>query len=181
VCLSPTLTQAALTAFVNCSKRLRVYCCSSDRYDGVTVPLTVHIGRTCCKVLTPVETQSRRGDAAAMGAHGTCEEALANVASFASASQASKSSSKHSSSKSSKHKSHKKHKKSKDKAKDKKGTHNKHKKASHSSSSEDSSDGEGHPVDLTTQLAHGRQAARVTRRILAEYPDMRGDLREVSV
>ncbi len=118
-----------------------------------------------------------------MGAHGTLEEALANVASFATASQASKSSgSKHSSSKSSKHKSHKKHKKSrdrsKDSSKDKKASHKKRKKAG--SSSDESSDDAQH-IDLSTQLAKGREAARVTRRILTEYSDMRADLREVLV
>ena len=34
--------------------------------------------------------------------------------------------------------------------------------------------------DLSTQLARGREAVRITRRILSEYPDMRADLREVS-
>lgn len=116
-----------------------------------------------------------------MGAHGTLEEALASVASFATASQASKSS-KHSSSKPvSKHKSHRKHKKSKDKSKDKKALHKKHKKATHNSSSSGSSDDEAHQVDLSTQLAKGREAARVTRQILTEYPDMRADLREVLI
>lgn len=116
-----------------------------------------------------------------MGAHGTLEEALANVASFATASQVSKSSgSKHLSSKSSKHKTHKKHKKSKDKSKEKKGTHKKHRKIDQGSSSEGSSDDEGHPLDLNTQLARGREAARITRRILTEYPDMRADLRQVA-
>jgi hypothetical protein len=119
-----------------------------------------------------------------MGAHGTLEEALANVASFATASQASKSSgSKHSSSKISKHKSHKKHKKSKDRSKDiskdKKASHKKHKKAS--SSSDESSDDAAQHIDLSTQLAKGREAARVTRRILTNYSDMRADLREVLV
>ncbi|KAL0031255.1 hypothetical protein WJX77_011655 [Trebouxia sp. C0004] len=90
-----------------------------------------------------------------MGAHGTLEEALANVASFATASQASKASgSKHSGSKSSKHKSHKKHKKSKDRSKD---------------------------ISKDTKASHQkrREAARVTRRILTEYSDMRADLREL--
>lgn len=112
-----------------------------------------------------------------MGAHGTLEEALANVASFATASQAKDSSSKHSSSRSSKHKTHKK---SKDKSKDKKGSHKKHKKKVQQSSSEDSSSDEGQQPDLSTQLARGREAVRITRRILSEYPDMRADLREVS-
>ncbi|KAA6418637.1 MAG: hypothetical protein FRX49_11462 [Trebouxia sp. A1-2] len=117
-----------------------------------------------------------------MGAHGTLEEALANVASFATASQASKSSgSKHSSSKSSKHKSHKKHKKSqdgsKDSSKNKKASHKKRKKAS--SSSDESSGDDAQHIDLPTQLAKGREAARVTRRILTEYSDMRADLREL--
>lgn len=116
-----------------------------------------------------------------MGAHGTLEEALANVASFATASQAKSSSSKHSSSKSSKHKSQKKHKKSKDKSKDKKSSHKKHKKRGGESSSEDSSSDEGQQPDLNTQLAKGREAARITRRILSEYPDTRADLREVSI
>lgn len=115
-----------------------------------------------------------------MGAHGTLEEALANVASFATASQAKDSSSKHSSSRSSKHKTQKKHKKSKDKSKDKKGSHKKHKKKVQQSSSEDSSSDEGQQPDLSTQLARGREAVRITRRILSEYPDMRADLREVS-
>ena len=119
-----------------------------------------------------------------MGAHGTLEEALANVASFATASQASKSSgSKHSSSKSSKHKSHKKHKKSKDRSKDiskdKKASHKKRKKSS--SSSDESSGDDAQHIDLSTQLAKGREAARVTRRILTDYSDMRADLREVLV
>ena len=116
-----------------------------------------------------------------MGAHGTLEEALANVASFATASQAKSSSSKHSSSKSSKHKTQKKHKKSKDKSKDKKSSDKKHKKKGEESSSVDSSSDEGQPPDLNTQLAKGREAARITRRILSVYPDMRADLREVSV
>ncbi|DBB10067.1 TPA: hypothetical protein ACH3X3_001657 [Trebouxia sp. C0006] len=116
-----------------------------------------------------------------MGAHGTLEEALANVASFATASQASKSSgSKHSSSKTSKHKSHKKHKKSKDRSKDiskdKKASHKKRKKSS--SSSDESSGNDAQHIDLSTQLAKGREAARVTRRILTDYSDMRADLRE---
>lgn len=114
-----------------------------------------------------------------MGAHGTLEEALANVASFATASQAKDPSSKHSSSRSSKHKTQKKHKKSKDKSKDRKGSHKKHKKKLEESSSEDSSSDE-HQPDLSTQVARGREAVRITRRILSEYPDMRADLREVS-
>ena len=114
-----------------------------------------------------------------MGAHGTLEEALANVASFATASQARTSSSKHSS-KSSKHKTQKKHKKSKDKSKDKKGSHKKHKKRPEASSSADNSSDDGQQPDLNTQLAKGREAARIIRRILCEYPDMRADLREVS-
>ena len=112
-----------------------------------------------------------------MGAHGTLDEALANVASFASASHSSRSSTdKHPGSK---HKSHKKHKKSKDKAKDKKGTHKKRKRSKHSST-DDSSDDETQHVDLETQLAKGREAVRIARRILAEYSEMRGDLREVA-
>ena len=114
-----------------------------------------------------------------MGAHGTLEEALANVASFATASQSKSSGHKHSSSKSSKHKTQKKHKKSKDKSKDKKGSHKKRKKNDESSPEDSSSDGGQHP-DLYTQLAKGREAARLTRRILSEYPDMRADLREVT-
>ena len=115
-----------------------------------------------------------------MGAHGTLEEALANVASFATANQAKSSSSKHSSSKSSKHKTQKKHRKSKDKSKDK-SSHKKHKKKVEESSSGDSSSDEGQAPDLNTQLAKDREAARITRRILSEYPDMRADLREVSL
>ena len=114
-----------------------------------------------------------------MGAHGTLEQALASVASFNTASQASKSSSsKHSSSKSSKHKAQKKHRKHKDKSKDRKGSRRKHARSGRASSSDDSSD-EEQQVDLNTQLNKGREAARLTRRILSEYPDMRADLREV--
>lgn len=113
-----------------------------------------------------------------MGAHGTLEEALTNVASFATASQAGSSGHKHSSSKSSKHKTQKKHKKSKDKSKDKKALHKKRKRTADVSSPEDSSSDEGQRPDLNTQLAKGREAARLTRRILSEYPDMRADLRE---
>lgn len=124
-----------------------------------------------------LSTQRKTGPGA-MGAHGTLEEALANVASFATASQARSPGHKHSSSKSSKHKTQKKHKKSKEKSKDKKASHKKRKRAA-DESPEDSSNDEGQQPDLSTQLAKGREAARITRHILSEYPHMRGDLREV--
>ena len=114
-----------------------------------------------------------------MGAHGTLEEALNNVASFRSASRTDHDVASRSS-KSSKHKSHKKHKKSKEKIKDKKDGSKRHKKqkrsSSPSSSEEDDSEA---PVDLQTQLAKGREAVRITRSILFAHPDMRSDLREV--
>ena len=113
-----------------------------------------------------------------MGAHGTLDDALANVASFASASIASSSLSDRTTNK---HRSNNKHKKAKDKAKDKKDTHKKHKKHKHSSASGSSFDDEVKELDLDTQLAKGREAARITRRILLQYPDMRADLRQVDI
>lgn len=110
-----------------------------------------------------------------MGAHGTLEEALSNVASFRDASNGDQ---KPASSKSSKHKSHKKHKKSTDKAKDKKDQKKKHRRSKHSSSS-DSDEHTIPAISRQTELAKGREAVRITRFILANYPEMRSDLREV--
>lgn len=115
-----------------------------------------------------------------MGAHGTLEEALNNVANFRSASRTDQSVASKSSGKSSKHTSHKKRKKSKDKIKEKKEKSKKHKKQRRSSSpSSSEEDDVDLPADLQTQLAKGRESARLTRGILAAYPDMRSDLRKV--
>lgn len=114
-----------------------------------------------------------------MGAHGTLEQALGNVASFRDACNADRDSLSKGSSKSSKHKSHKKHKKSKEKSQDKKDGSKKHKRSKHSSSS-DSDDNPAHVMDRQTELAKGREAVRITRFILAKHPEMRSDLREVS-
>lgn len=110
-----------------------------------------------------------------MGAHGTLEEALSNVANFRDASNGDQ---KPASSKSSKHKSHKKHKKSTDKAKDRKDQKKKHRRSKHSSSP-DSDEHLIPAISRQTELAKGREAVRITRFILANYPEMRSDLREV--
>ena len=114
-----------------------------------------------------------------MGAHGTLEQALNNVASFRDASSTDRDVASKGSSKSSKHKSHKKHKKSKDKGKDRKDGSKKHKRPKDISSSDSEDNVHGPGLDLQTQLAKGREAVRVTRFILATYPEMRSDLRQV--
>ena len=114
-----------------------------------------------------------------MGAHGTLEQALSNVASFRDASSTDRDVASKGSSKSSKHKSHKKHKKAKDKGKDRKDASKKHKRSKDNSSSDSEDNFHGPGVDLQTQLAKGREAVRVTRFILAKYPEMRSDLRQV--
>lgn len=114
-----------------------------------------------------------------MGAHGTLEQALSNVASFRDASSTDRDIASKGSSKSGKHKSHKKHKKSKDKSKDKKDGSKKHKKSKHSSSSDSEEDAQTPALSQQAQLAKGREAVRVTRFILATYPEMRSDLRQV--
>lgn len=114
-----------------------------------------------------------------MGAHGTLEQALNNVASFRDASSTDRDVASKGSSRSSKHKSHKKHKKSKDKGKDKKDGSKKHKRPKDISSSDSEDNIHGPGLDLQTQLAKGREAVRVTRFILAKYPEMRSDLRQV--
>lgn len=110
-----------------------------------------------------------------MGAHGTLEQALANVSAFHDAADQldSPPDKPHKSSK----------RKRKDKSKDKhrkKSKKSKHKRkhaSSDSSSSDDGSDDEA----LTTSelLARGKQACETLRGILIAYPSARAELREV--
>ncbi len=117
-----------------------------------------------------------------MGAHGTCEEALANVSAFRDAANQLDNPPPEKRHKSSKRK---RKDKSKDKHRKKHKKSSKHKRFKHtaasSSSSGSSSDDnrEDAPLSTTEQLARGKQACETLRHILIEYPAARAELREV--
>lgn len=111
-----------------------------------------------------------------MGAHGTLEQALANVSAFRDAADQldAPPDKPHKSSK----------RKRKDKSKDKhrkKRKKSKHKKSKHASSdSSSSSDGSDQETLTTSELlSRGKQACETLRTILVIYPNARSELREV--
>lgn len=107
-----------------------------------------------------------------MGAHGTLEDALRNVAEF----HSSKSDVSARGSGAGKHKSGKKDKSKSDKhSKSKKQKKAKKKHARSDRSSSESPEAES----LEEQLARGRQAVRSTREFLSKHPDVKQDFREV--
>lgn len=124
-----------------------------------------------------------------MGAHGTLEEALANVSAFRDAADQLDNPPAEKRHKSSKRK--RKERKSKDKSKDKQ--RKKHKKSSKhkrskrgAASSSSSSSSSGHsdddaPLSTAEQLERGKQACETLRHILIVYPAARAELREVPV
>jgi hypothetical protein len=117
-----------------------------------------------------------------MGAHGTCEEALRNVAAFHTAS-VEDDRNKSRSGKKSKDKDKKKKKKNSksDKhGKQKKDVKQQRSKKQKSSSGDESSSEGGSDVETREQeLERGRAAVRVTRDIMSRYPEVKQDLREV--
>ena len=130
-----------------------------------------------------------------MGAHGTLDQALAGVASFAGASpeeearllrRERKKAKKHKSSgKDTEADGHKrsrgKDKALKDKAKHHKGKDKRERRKHEASSDDDAASSSGDDAgSLQEQLARGRAAARLVRRMLSERPELKTDLREVS-
>ena len=121
-----------------------------------------------------------------MGAFGTAEEALKNVAAFRAASAPKKSKQKSTkqskvgnSEKESKHKKHKSRKRKEDSSsKDKKRPHKRARVSSSSDGDESGSSDTDAEVPSHVQLERGRRAAQVTRHLLHHFPAVRQDLRE---
>lgn len=114
-----------------------------------------------------------------MPAHSTCEDALASVAAFAAADVERQRKEARHKTKKSKHK-----RKEKDKTREKqRHKDGKNGKRMHKETSD--SDSDASPLsandNLEDQLLRGRNAARATRELLARYPEVRRDLREVGV
>ncbi|KAK9869043.1 hypothetical protein WJX84_007358 [Apatococcus fuscideae] len=122
-----------------------------------------------------------------MGAFGTAEEALKNVAAFRAASAPKKSKQKSTkqskfgkSEKESKHKKHKSRKRKEDSSsKDKKRPHKRARVSSSSDGDESGSSDTDAEVPSHVQLERGRRAAQVTRHLLHHFPAVRQDLREL--
>ena len=114
-----------------------------------------------------------------MGAHGTVDMALANIAAFnqAAAQQALKARKDRKAA--AKAEAEGKRKRSKSKDKEKRHKHKKSAKRRRSSSSDSGSDSEAGPVSASEQLARSQSAVRTLREILAKHSGIRKDLREV--
>lgn len=118
---------------------------------------------------------------AAMGAHGTVDMALANIAAFNQAAAQQALQARKDKKAAAKAEAEGKRKRSKSKDKDKKHKHRKSAKRRRTSSSGSSSDSEAAPVSASEQLARSQGAVRTLREILAKHNGIRKDLREVGL